>query len=66
VIILDVNRIAESCGYGVPVFEFAGDRPQLAEWCQKTGAGGVREYQARKNRTSIDGLPGLRSADGDC
>jgi hypothetical protein len=64
VVLLDVDRIADSCGYGVPRFEFAGDRPQLAEWADKKGAEGVRHYQARKNRTSIDGLPGLPSAGG--
>jgi hypothetical protein len=64
VVVLDVERIADSCGYGVPLFEFVGDRPQLAEWAAKKGAEGLREYQSRKNRTSIDGLPGLRSVDG--
>ena len=65
VVVLDVERIADSCGYGVPRFEFAGDRPQLAEWADKKGAEGIRRYQSEKNRTSIDGLPGLPSADGN-
>src|SRR5688500_8571344 len=38
VVVLDVERIADSCGYGVPRFEFAGDRPQLPEWADKKGA----------------------------
>jgi hypothetical protein len=62
VVVLEVDRIADSCGYGVPRYEFASDRPQLTEWAEKKGAEGVREYQVRKNRTSIDGLPGLPSA----
>jgi hypothetical protein len=62
VVVLEVDRIADSCGYGVPRYEFAGDRPQLAEWADKKGADGIRRYQSDKNRTSIDGLPGLRSA----
>jgi hypothetical protein len=61
VIVLEVDRIADSCGYAVPRYEYVGDRPQLNEWCEKKGPEGVREYQARKNRVSIDGLPGLRS-----
>lgn len=61
VVVLDVDRIADSCGYGVPRYEFAGNRTQLAEWADKKGAEGVRSYQAQKNRTSIDGLPGLSS-----
>ena len=62
VIVLDVDRIADSCGFGVPRFEFVGDRTQLPEWVEKKDAAGLREYRARKNRTSIDGLPGLPSA----
>jgi hypothetical protein len=62
VIVLEVDRIADSCGYAVPRYEYVGDRPQLNEWCEKKGPEGVREYQTRKNRVSIDGLPGLRSA----
>jgi hypothetical protein len=60
VVVLEVDRIADSCGYGVPRYEFAGDRPQLAEWVEKKGAEGIRLYQSQKNGTSIDGLPGLR------
>lgn len=62
VVVLDVDRIADSCGYGVPRYEFAGDRPQLTEWAEAKGPDGIRRYQAQKNRTSIDGLPGLPSA----
>jgi hypothetical protein len=65
VVVLDVERIADSCGYGVPLYEFAGDRPQLAEWADKKGAEGIRRYRDQKNHTSIDGLPGLPSAGGD-
>jgi hypothetical protein len=65
VVVLDVDRIADSCGYGVPRFEFADDRPQLAEWADKKGSDGIRLYQTQKNRTSIDGLPGLPSAGGE-
>src|SRR5262245_8293669 len=32
VVVLDVDRIGDSCGYGVPRYEFTGDRPQLPEW----------------------------------
>jgi hypothetical protein len=64
VVVLEVDRIADSCGYGVPRFEFVADRPQLADWCEKKGPEGVRRYRSQKNRTSIDGLPGLPSAGG--
>ncbi|MBN9517436.1 pyridoxamine 5'-phosphate oxidase family protein [bacterium] len=62
VIVLEVERIADSCGYAVPRYEYVGDRPQLLEWAEKKGDDGLRKYQAQKNRTSLDGLPGLPSA----
>lgn len=58
---LDVQRIADSCGFGVPLYEYRGDRAQIPEWCGRKGAEGVREYQLQKNARSIDGLPGLPS-----
>ena len=63
VVVLEVERVADSCGYAVPRYEFAGDRPQLTEWCQKKSETGLRDYRAKKNRASIDGLPGLPSAE---
>ena len=54
-----VTRIADSCGYGVPLMEFQGHRPTMDQWSQRKGPEGVAEYQADKNLVSIDGLPGL-------
>jgi len=63
VVVLEVERIADSCGYAVPRYEYVADRPQLTEWCEKKGPAGLTAYHAQKNRTSIDGLPGLPSAE---
>ncbi len=60
VVVVDVERIADSCGYGVPLYEYVGERRQLTEWSQRKGADGIARYKAKKNRQSIDGLPGLR------
>ena len=57
---ISVERIADSCGYGVPLFAFEGDRSQLHDWVARKGPQGLREYQRQKNRVSIDGLPALR------
>jgi hypothetical protein len=54
-----VERISDSCGYGVPLMEYAGERPQRDAWLAKKGAAGLRAYVAEKNATSIDGLPAL-------
>jgi hypothetical protein len=55
-----VDRIADSCGYGVPEYRFVGERRQLLLWADRKGPDGVRAYQEERNATSLDGLPGLR------
>ena len=59
IIVVDVFRVSDSCGYGVPFFEYGDERPQMAAWIQKKGPEGLKKYRAEKNRTSVDGLPGV-------
>ncbi len=63
VIRVEVERIADSCGYGVPVMEYVGPRPQYERWAEsKRRKGGERaldEYVAQHNERSIDGLPAV-------
>jgi hypothetical protein len=59
IIVVDVTRISDSCGFGVPLMKYEGERDQLFSWAQKKGPEGLREYKQQKNRRSIDGLPGL-------
>lgn len=54
-----LDRIADACGYAVPLFEFRGERTQLDDWAAHKGPDGLRAYRAEKNAKSIDGLPGL-------
>ena len=54
-----VERISDSCGYGVPLMEYVGERPQRDAWLASKGADGLREYVAEKNAMSIDGLPAV-------
>jgi len=61
VIRIAVARISDSCGYGVPRYEFVAERPQMAAWVEKKGPDGLVQYRAAKNRESIDGLPGVRA-----
>jgi predicted pyridoxine 5'-phosphate oxidase superfamily flavin-nucleotide-binding protein len=67
VIRVDVERIADSCGYGVPVMEYAGDRPQYEAWAgaklRKGGDRALDEYMAQHNARSIDGLPAADVSD---
>jgi len=63
VIRIDVERIADSCGYGVPVMEYVGTRPQYPAWAEtklrKGGEHALEEYMAEENAVSIDGLPAV-------
>jgi len=59
IIRIHVERVSDSCGFGVPVYEFKQDRDGMRKWSEKKGADGVREYVATKNAASIDGIPGL-------
>ena len=62
VIKVDVTRISDSCGYGVPLLGFEGHRAQLPAWAERKGAEGLADYKRNKNSTSIDGLTALESA----
>jgi hypothetical protein len=59
VVVAELDRIATSCGYSVPVMELVEERPTLKEWAERRGPDGMVEYWGQRNRTSIDGLPGL-------
>jgi Pyridoxamine 5'-phosphate oxidase len=54
-----VERVASSCGYGVPRMELFGAREQLLDSARRKGPEKLAEYRARRNAQSIDGLPGL-------
>jgi hypothetical protein len=59
IVAVEVRRIADSCGYGVPVMTFEGHRPTMDEWAARKGPDGIRAYWAEKNLRSIDALDGL-------
>ena len=58
VIRVDVGRISDSCGFGVPLYDYRGQREQLGAWAERKGDA-VVDYQRDNNSESIDGLPGL-------
>lgn len=60
IIVIDLNRIADSCGFSVPFMDFVSHRPVLDEYCEKLGPEKLVDYRRRKNQTSIDGLPALK------
>jgi hypothetical protein len=54
-----LTRISDSCGFGVPVYEFRGERSQLKKWVKRKGEPSLAAYRQEKNSRSIDGLPGV-------
>jgi acetoacetate decarboxylase len=56
---IDVTRISDSCGFGVPLYRYEGEREQMYKWAEKKGADGVEAYIRDKNARSLDDLPGL-------
>jgi len=54
-----VERIIDSCGYGVPLFDFRQDRDSLGNYYGAKSDEEISDYRALRNSKSLDGLPGL-------
>jgi hypothetical protein len=63
VVVVEVERIADSCGYGVPLMSYTGSRPHVDLWAAKKlrvgGPEALLDYQREKNSRSIDDLPAV-------
>lgn len=59
VVVVDVERISDSCGFGVPVMDLVDERDLLRLYAQKKGSEAMVAHRTEKNSHSIDGLPGL-------
>lgn len=57
IVVLDIDSVQTSCGYGVPIYELKAERPTIHEWAKKKGEQGIIDYWQEKNQKSIDGLP---------
>jgi hypothetical protein len=55
----EITRVSDSCGYGVPKFEYVEERDTLTRWADAGKIEGLPLYRKRHNARSIDGLPGL-------
>ncbi len=63
IIVANIDMVQTSCGFGVPMFNYEGERDIHFEWAFKKGKEGLHEYILEKNLKSLDGLPtdlGLR------
>lgn len=59
VIRIAVERVADSCGYGVPRYRFDGERRQLLDYAERKGPEALAAYRRAHNAKSIDGLRGF-------
>ena len=59
VVVVDVDRVSDSCGWGVPVMDLIGERDLMRLSADQRGPAGLEAYRAAKNSVSLDGLPGL-------
>jgi Pyridoxamine 5'-phosphate oxidase len=64
VILVEISRISDSCGFGVPLLKYEGQRSQLSAWAHKLGPEGLKTYRQEKNKQSIDHIPGIEKPVG--
>jgi hypothetical protein len=57
VVVVDVERVSDSCGYALPLLRLDSERDLLTPHMERRGPDGVVAYRRLKNTTSIDGLP---------
>ena len=55
-IVADITRVQTSCGFAVPLYEYAGQRDTLLRFAETKGEQGLESYRQQKNGCSIDGL----------
>ncbi|HPF26362.1 MAG TPA: pyridoxamine 5'-phosphate oxidase family protein [Steroidobacteraceae bacterium] len=63
VIRLQVTRVSDSCGYGVPKMQLVENRTDSQNYMLKTSDKAMRQYLVKNNRLSIDRLPGMSEAE---
>ncbi|WP_309397818.1 pyridoxamine 5'-phosphate oxidase family protein [Cerasicoccus maritimus] len=61
IIVVEVSRISDSCGWGVPLYDYKEDRQTLRIASEKEGPDGMIAYREKNNRQSLDGLIGFQS-----
>jgi Pyridoxamine 5'-phosphate oxidase len=63
IVVVELTDIIDSCGFGVPLYRYEGQREQHGAWARKVGPEGIRTYQQKNNRGSLDGLSGVSAND---
>ncbi len=64
-LLMDIEMVQTSCGFGVPFFDYQGERDNMDKWLSQRSADDIRDYWAEKNTVSLDGLPTGIFAEGE-
>ncbi len=59
IIVVDVERVADACGFAVPLMDLRGDRDVLDRAHERRDDAYFGRYWGTRNAVSIDGLPAL-------
>jgi len=68
VIVIEITKVGASCGFGIPLYQYVGNRPTLQNWSSVLEKSDARpgktmhDWWEDKCAYSLDGLPGLSSA----
>jgi hypothetical protein len=57
IIEITTEKVQTSCGFGVPLLDFKGERDMLTKWSESKGDNGIHDYWKEKNAISLDGKP---------
>jgi len=64
---MHVDLVHTSCGFGVPLYDFVGQREMLNNWAvRKEATVGIAEYWQDKNSVSLDGIAITIATDKKC
>lgn len=59
IVVAELSRISDSCGYSLPLMDFREDRDILDKSQERRDEDYFKDYQRKHNSLSIDGLPGI-------
>lgn len=59
IIRVKLSRIADSCGFSVPLMKKTADRTAMDKWLDNKSDEDLVAYRKKNNATSLDGLPGV-------
>jgi len=56
ILLAQIDQVKTSCGFGVPLMEYVGERDHMEKWVAKKGAEGLAQFQRENSLRSVDGL----------